>query len=171
MAAARSCRFGGYAVLAFAGDQHLTRGGVRRGAVGGGSHSRPDTAAPLRASSRMVAVDVRRRVSARKAIRPRYLGGYRSCHDSCTNPAAPVDRSRRSCPFKRVGFILGPTNLCLPPKATPLTFGNSFGPAVLTRSDWKRAPISWRWINSTRNSGSHWPVPRAGSSSAPGRSI
>ena len=35
-----------------------------------------------RVSSRMVAADARRRISARKTIPPRYLGGYGSCDDS-----------------------------------------------------------------------------------------
>src|SRR6266446_3854447 len=67
------------------------------------------------------------------------------CAGSHSRPdtAAQLTRSRRSCPFKRVGGILLLTNLCLPPIATPvpLTFGNFFGPVVLTRSGWKRAPI------------------------------
>src|SRR6266700_6453432 len=101
MAVARSCRLGGHAGVALAGNQNLPRGGVRRSGVCADSHPRSDTAAQL-------------------------------------------DRSRHCCPFIRMGCILGLSNLWLPPKATPdpLTFGNFFGPVVLTRSGLKRAPIS-----------------------------
>src|SRR5438093_13636600 len=39
-----------------------------------------------RASSRMVAAHVRRRILARKTAPPRHLGGYGSCNDSYTHP-------------------------------------------------------------------------------------
>src|SRR5436190_83471 len=48
-----------------------------------------------RASSLIVAADVRRRISARKTLPPRCLGGYGSCDDSRTHPASSSFESKQ----------------------------------------------------------------------------
>src|SRR5262245_56131839 len=46
----------------------------------------PNRTACHNCSPRMVAADVRRRISVRKTNPPHYLGGYGSSGDSCTHP-------------------------------------------------------------------------------------
>src|SRR6266566_316300 len=65
----------------------------------------------LRMCSRMVAADVRRRISARKSLPPRSLGGYGSCDGSRTHPWSRLEsggsRVQNHCRAEATGGSYG----------------------------------------------------------------